>query len=339
GPTYVGMKASRMGSVGNRVIIGINNVEEQMKAAEAYERIKEEKITYSRITALSGNYLCIYTVDPDTDHYTEYSSSSEFEHLGLEKQGDDFFARLIENGNRIVFSEDLERYSLIMTKKNIMQGIEQNGIFLFNYRLLVDKQPKFVSLRAAIVNEADGPKLIVGICDIDSQVRRDLENDIKLQLAQDRANIDALTGVRNKHAYIDFEEKINSSIRNGEDLQFAITVFDVDSLKEINDRLGHKAGDLYLQKAARMICDSFKHSPVFRVGGDEFVAFSRGHDYEIIDEIFKSFGELNLKNEKNGDVVVSFGMARYKGEKDIADVFDMADKVMYKNKQKYKKKS
>ena len=32
-------------------------------------------------------------------------------------------------------------------------------------------------------------------------------------------------------------------------------------------------------------------------------------------------------------------MARYKGEKDIADVFDMADKVMYKNKQKYKKKS
>ena len=339
GPTYVGMKASRMGSVGNRVIIGINNVEEQMKAAEAYERIKEEKITYSRITALSGNYLCIYTVDPDTDHYTEYSSSSEFEHLGLEKQGDDFFARLIENGNRIVFSEDLERYSLIMTKKNIMQGIEQNGIFLFNYRLLVNGQPKFVSLRAAIVNEADGPKLIVGICDIDSQVRRDLENDIKLQLAQDRANIDALTGVRNKHAYIDIEEKVNSSIRNGEDLQFAITVFDVDSLKEINDRLGHKAGDLYLQKAARMICDSFKHSPVFRVGGDEFVAFSRGHDYEIIDEIFKSFGELNLKNEKNGDVVVSFGMARYKGEKDIADVFDMADKVMYKNKQKYKKKS
>jgi len=32
-------------------------------------------------------------------------------------------------------------------------------------------------------------------------------------------------------------------------------------------------------------------------------------------------------------------MARYRGEKDIADVFDMADKVMYKNKQKYKKKS
>ncbi len=38
GPTYVSMKASRLGLTGNRIIIGVNNVEDQMKAAEIYER-------------------------------------------------------------------------------------------------------------------------------------------------------------------------------------------------------------------------------------------------------------------------------------------------------------
>ena len=338
GPTYVGMKASRMGNVGNRIIIGVNNVEEQMKAAEAYERVKEEKITYSRITALAGNYICIYTVDPDTDHYVEYSVTKDYENLGLAKRGDDFFKASIENGIKHIFPEDYDKFRSLMNKENVMNNIRRTGLFAFDYRLLIKGEPKYVSLRAAIVKESDGPRLIIGISDIDEQVKRDQEYAYNLHLAKLRADVDALTGVRNKHAYIDFEEKINSMISEEEDLRFAITVFDVDNLKEVNDRSGHKEGDRFLKKATEMICNSFKHSPVFRVGGDEFVAFSRGHDYENLDRILKSFGELNASHEKNGDVVVSFGMARFNGEKDIADVFDKADKSMYVNKEQYKRK-
>ena len=339
GPTYVGMKASRMGNVSNRIIIGVNNVEEQMKAAEAYERVKEEKITYSRITALAGNYICIYTVDPDTDHYVEYSATKDYEILGLAKHGDDFFNVSIKNGRSLIFPEDYDKFSSLMTKDNVMDNIKRTGLFAFDYRLLIKGEPRYVALRAAIVKEADGPQLIIGISDIDEQVKRDQEYAYNLSLAKIRADVDALTGVRNKHAYIDFVEKINGMIGQEENLKFAITVFDVDNLKEVNDRLGHKTGDKYLINASQMICNSFKHSPVFRVGGDEFVAISRGHDYENINSILKSFGELNSINEKKGDVVVSFGMARFSGEKDMADVFDKADKVMYKNKEQYKRKS
>lgn len=49
--------------------------------------------------------------------------------------------------------------------------------------------------------------------------------------------------------------------------------------------MGHQAGDEYIIGACRIICNKFKHSPVFRIGGDEFVAISEGEDYEHIDSI------------------------------------------------------
>lgn len=54
---------------------------------------------------------------------------------------------------------------------------------------------------------------------------------------------DALTGVKSKLAYAEFESKKNSDIENGRNLEFAVGVFDVNGLKEINDTLGHKRGD------------------------------------------------------------------------------------------------
>lgn len=42
---------------------------------------------------------------------------------------------------------------------------------------------------------------------------------------------------------------------------------------------GHAAGDEYLKASAKLLCDIFVHSPVFRIGGDEFVVFLRGSDY------------------------------------------------------------
>ena len=72
-PTYVNLKASPLGKFLNRAIIGVNIIDAQMKAQESYERIKEEKLTFSRIMALSGNYIGIYVVNPDTERYLEYN--------------------------------------------------------------------------------------------------------------------------------------------------------------------------------------------------------------------------------------------------------------------------
>lgn len=90
-------------------------------------------------------------------------------------------------------------------------------------------------------------------------------------------------------------------------MEFAIAVFDLNNLKDINDRLGHEVGDQYIKNACRVICDSFKHSPVFRVGGDEFAVFLENTDYWVRERIMQQFDSRMEENAASGGVVVAGG--------------------------------
>lgn len=170
-PIYVNMKAVRMGSKDNHIIIGVNNVDTQMKRKEALERLQAEQITYARISALAGDYLCIYTVDPETDHYVEYSGSQRYDSLGLAKEGDNFFDIVKRETEKKVYKDDLPLVLPAFTKENVMREIDENGLFVLQYRLVIDGEPIYISARAALVEEKDGPRLIVGINNVDAQVR------------------------------------------------------------------------------------------------------------------------------------------------------------------------
>ena len=205
------------------------------------------------------------------------------------------------------------------------------------YRLMIQGKPRYVSLQAAIVQEKDGPQIIIGINDIDAQARREEEYARTLSNAETRASRDALTGVKNKYAYVDAEQQLDREIEDGS-AEFAVSVFDVNGLKEINDTLGHQAGDQLLRDACKMICDTFKHSPVFRIGGDEFAVLSRGQDYESISRLVGAMAAQNARNGEAGEVVVACGMAKYqKGDACVEDVFRRADAQMYQNKRMLKK--
>ncbi len=122
-------------------------------------------------------------------------------------------------------------------------------------------------------------------------------------------------------------------------LPFAIIVCDANNLKQINDTKGHVAGDEYIKASANFLCDIFVHSPVFRVGGDEFVIFLRGNDYSVRHELMGKLRSQSLKNQRAGDgVVLASGMSDYIPDKDnlAYDVFDRADKEMYENKRMLK---
>ena len=112
------------------------------------------------------------------------------------------------------------------------------------------------------------------------------------------------------------------------------------NLKNINDTQGHVAGDEYLKQSAMLLCHTFVHSPVFRVGGDEFVLFLAGDDFANREKLIESLRSQVRKNlqEKSGPVVAS-GLAEYNPQTDIqvSDIFDRADKDMYKNKHELKK--
>ncbi len=336
-PVYVNMKIVRINADGNYIIIGVNNVDAQMKHQEELERIKEERITYSRITALAGDYIVIYTVDPVTDYYIEYSATKDYEGLGFAKRGYHFFEAALEDSRRAVYLQDQDMFQSMFNKEKIMEAIRVYGLFTMNYRLLIDGEPQYVCLKAAMVEEKNGPQLIVGVVNVDAQVRRDQEYASTLTEARNMANLDQLTGVKNKHAYVDAEAQLNRHVEEKLAMSFAIVVLDVNGLKLINDTKGHQAGDRYLMDACEIICRIFKHSPVFRVGGDEFAIIAQGLDYDNIDGLMGDLADINEENRKAGKVVVAGGMARYNGDRSVAAVFERADALMYENKKMLKK--
>ena len=140
-------------------------------------------------------------------------------------------------------------------------------------------------------------KLVVGVLDIDEVVRREQEYNKNLYAAENKALIDELTGIKNKHAYAETELMMNEMISDGTIEDFALAVFDLNGLKQINDTLGHQAGDEYIRKGCSTICSFFKRSPVFRIGGDEFVAIIQGPDYLNCSAIMTNFKKHNIKNQ------------------------------------------
>ena len=69
------------------------------------------------------------------------------------------------------------------------------------------------------------------------------------QESEKLANIDPLTGVKSKHAYLVKEQELDKAIGNGTVRKLAVVVCDVNGLKKVNDTYGHKAGDEYIREA------------------------------------------------------------------------------------------
>ena len=295
-------------------------------------------VAYNRISALAGEFLNTYIVDPKTGRYREFASSTKFDSVARPSEGMDFFGDSRINIRALIYPEDLNRFLDTFTKEKIMADIENNGIFTLSYRLMIDGLPRYVQLKAALLKEAEGDRLIFGVHDIDYQVRQEEIYARNLAQAQKKASIDALTGVKNKHAYLIAEDRLNSQITDGLSPKFAIVILDLNDLKKVNDTLGHDAGDQYIKDACKIICDVFKHSPVFRIGGDEFAVIAQGDDFANTDKLMTMVVDHNEEAHTKGGIIIACGMARYNQESNVAHVFDRADQIMYRNKSDLKNK-
>ncbi len=331
-PVYVSLKVTRMQDDERFIILCITNVDEQVKQSQDAQRMKEEQLAYDRISALAGDFLSIYIVVPETGRYREYSSKAGIGTFDMPGEGENFFSEFRENIIRVVYPEDQNRVFTALTMDNALEEVENNGIFTLSYRLMVDGEPRYVQLKAAKLEEENGHRLIVGVNDIDSQVRQEEEYGRRLAQARIEANIDALTGVKNRNAYRVYEERLNAQIEMNRSPEFAIVIFDVNDLKMVNDTEGHKAGDQYLRDACMIICTTFKRSPVFRVGGDEFAVLAQGDDLSRLDELINQMHEHNDDAIENGGIVIALGMSKCDKDDKVAQVYERADQRMYENK-------
>ena len=148
---------------------------------------------------------------------------------------------------------------------------------------------------------------------------------------------DAMTGLRNTTSYTAWVAKFEKEIE-GQNADFGVIVLDLNDLKETNDKYGHAAGNQLIIAAAKVISDTFKRSPVFRIGGDEFLVVLQNSDLANLKTLFEEFVEksANTVLEVDGAKIplrIASGYARFEADKDshFADVFKRADNAMYEN--------
>ena len=153
------------------------------------------------------------------------------------------------------------------------------------------------------------------------------------------ARTDTMTGIGNKTSYLELIENIQKN-KHGKFDKYAIVVMDLNLLKKTNDTYGHECGDILLKEASKYICNVFASSPVFRTGGDEFVAVLYSNDYHKRNELLQKFESgMNYPVDGIPEIVLSiaFGMAEYTDEnQDYESVFELADERMYKKKTEMK---
>lgn len=157
----------------------------------------------------------------------------------------------------------------------------------------------------------------------------------------DLAYADALTHVHNKGAYQiaikDLQEQMDHASPD-ETIAFGIGIFDCDYLKQINDVHGHEKGDEYLKTSCSLICHVYAHSPVYRIGGDEFAVLLRDSDLQQREELAREFDKRQDEQRAAAQnpwdkISVSYGIAVYGADDEsVEDVARRADKLMYEAK-------
>ena len=156
------------------------------------------------------------------------------------------------------------------------------------------------------------------------------------------AHTDSMTGLRNTTSYSLWIADFNKEIRT-KNVSFGVMVLDVNDLKAANDKYGHDVGNKLLITVARIISDVFKRSPVFRIGGDEFVVVLRNRDLEDYNELCQKLdmacaATCITTDQEPIAISVARGFDKYDPavDKQFMDVFNRADDAMYRNKKKMK---
>lgn len=320
------------------IIVCIKNIDAEVRAELALKADQKRSVTYTQIAErLADHYDLIYYIDCQNSYYTELSTKKKSGKLNIQDEGEDFFNNARKNTDRLIYAEDRERIRLFLDRDNLITQLESRRQLTEDYRMVLDGG-KTQYTRMSVTYSTDHSHFIICVENRDEDVRREKEHLAALSTANEIARRDELTHTKNKTAYQEMENELQRQIAEGGD-PFGIVVCDINGLKLINDTEGHKAGDDYIKAACMMICRVFQHSPVYRVGGDEFVVILRGQDFINRDSLITHLRRQVEENVRTGEgAVVASGLAEYQRVADhtVAEVFNRADQQMYGDKTRLK---
>jgi diguanylate cyclase (GGDEF)-like protein len=144
------------------------------------------------------------------------------------------------------------------------------------------------------------------------------------------AGDDSLTGCANRRSWDErLEEELERSRRTGQPL--SVAMIDLDAFKAVNDRGGHRAGDLLLQDVAQRWQETIRHGGDFlaRLGGDEFGILAPGSDEAGIRRLARRLAEALPEGAS-----ASIGVSTWDGMENAGALLRRADQAMYMTKQR-----
>ena len=161
-----------------------------------------------------------------------------------------------------------------------------------------------------------------------------IDNAKRFREARQLADLDALTNLHNRRY---FHETLAREIARAQryDRNLALIVFDLDDFKEVNDRIGHLAGDSVLADAAERVRDVVRSADIAcRVGGDEFAVILPESSLSDADQLYRRIQAAVSARPiaQVGKLHLSAGVAELRSDDDAVAFFQRADEALYRAK-------
>ncbi|GAB4543756.1 MAG: hypothetical protein Fur0020_13270 [Thermodesulfovibrionia bacterium] len=261
----------------------------------------------------------IYLVD--NNYCYLFMNRKHLSRLGL--SGDDYIGKTYKDFHN---PEEVREF----TKK--VDKVIKTGVSLqYEYRSTRDN--RYFLQTFSPVRSPDGDIAAVAIISKDITDRKRMEEELR-----ELSLTDELTGLLNRRGFFVHVEQYLKIVRRQKS-GILMLYADLDNLKGINDRYGHREGDLALIQVARILKENYRESDIIaRIGGDEFVVIPVGSSGDCIDiissRLLKAVDAYNSRSQKGYRLSLSFGIACYDPQNpcSIDELLSSADKRMYENK-------
>lgn len=199
----------------NEVVSVLESIGYEPAKVDATPITDAEKQVYIEITkTLATDYFTLYYVNLLTDYYIGYSTNPNYNKLAVEESGENFFEDVIKNARKVIYSEDKDRLLKALTKEAIIAETENGKPFEITYRLLLNKKPTYVTLKATRLEKE---KLIIGLANVNEQKLKEIEEKKTLSDSITYSNI-ALSLIQNYfriyYVNIETDDYVQYSIDN-----------------------------------------------------------------------------------------------------------------------------
>lgn len=295
------------------VVININDA----KIAQEKLRLSEER--YRIIMSQTEDIIFQWDIKEDT-----FSHSDKWNRIFNEETDVNNISKKIYKTD-VIYKDDLKKLSKILNQIINGEQYEETEIRIKNK----NSQYIWYKIRATGIFDENGElfRVIGVIININKE-------KIEAEKLLYKAQRDSLTSLYNKGIT---QSIIEEYIENeGEGINGALFIIDVDNFKAINDNLGHLAGDVVLTSISSMLLEVFSENAIVgRMGGDEFMVFLKNVDsqeflYKKAEDLLKGFRKQHIEQNSKYKISASVGIAMYpKHGVSFKELSINADKAVY----------